>query len=791
MLKNHVLAALRQFRKNPVYSGLNILGLAVGTACFLLIFLWVENETGYDRSLPHSEHIYRVTTDVRLRSGQEKFYALSTSGLAGALKTEYPEVLGSTRIVPSSQILLRNGDVSFFERDFVYADSEFLDVFRFPLAAGDPATALKEPNSILMTREMAAKYFGSEDPIGKSITAENGRVYAVTGILERPGIPSHVRADFVANPGNAPFFNHPTWNALGIYTYVELEKAVSVPEFEAKIQDLATKYVGPQGRELFTYRLQPATSIHLHSDREGEFATVVGITQVRLLSVVAVMVLLVACVNFVNLSTARAGRRSREVGVRKVLGAQRGRLFRQFLFESFLSTLLAFGIGIGLAQLSLPWFNSLWNTSLGLESGQHLAILVPLAVFIGLLAGCYPALVLSSFRPGVMLKGSGERGRAAARLRKALTVFQYGAAIILLISTAVVAGQMSYLRKKNLGFDREQILCVRLRSPEVVRDLEGIKREFMRDPEIVAAAASSALPGIQTAVVPYVPEGFDDNSILVRTVYVDHDFIPSLGMTIVEGRGFSQEFPTDAATAYVINQTAKTRFGWTKAVGKTITCTLRDEPEGTVAGQVIGVVADFHVRSLHEAIEPVIIRVRPEASRFLFLKLRSADLERTRASVEEKIAARQPEYPPETFFLDGVLDNLYGSESRLGRIFKNFSLVTVLIACMGLLGLSAYDAEQRTKEIGIRKVLGATTPNVLWLLTRESAMLVLLANMIAWPIGYLLMENWLRNFAHKTSINPAVLVVSGAAALVVAVLTAGFQAFRAASANPVESIRYE
>jgi putative ABC transport system permease protein len=791
MLKNHMRTAVRQFLNNPVYSSLNILGLAVGTACFFLIFLWVEHETGYDRALPNADRIYRVTTDVHLPSGQDKIYALSTSGLAVALKAEYPEVLASTRIAPSEQILLRSGDAAFFERNFVYADSNFLEVFRFTLTAGDPSEAMKRPYSLLMTRATAAKYFGREDPVGKTLTADNRQSYTVTGILEDAGTPSHIRADFIANPGTAHFFNHPTWNALGVYSYVELDRRADPSAFEAKIQDLATKYVGPKGKELFRYRLQPVTSIHLHSDREGEFATVVGVTQVRLLSAVAVMILLVACVNFVNLSTARAGRRAREVGVRKVLGARRGGLFRQFLFESSLSTLAAFGVGLGLARLALPWFNSLWATSFGLDLKHHLPILFPLAVVTGLLAGSYPALILSSFRPGVTLKGPRGHGGAAAFLRKSLIVSQYAAAIILLISTAVVSGQMNYLRKKNLGFDRNRILGVHLRSPDVVRGIEGVKHELLRDPEIVAAAAAEGIPGLGTAVVPYVPEGFDGNSILVRTLYVDHDFIPSLGLKIVEGRAFSREFPSDTTTAYIINETARLRFGWTHAVGKTITCTFREERDDRAKGRVIGVVEDIHVRSLREPVEPVIIRVRPEALQFLYLKLRGTDLLRTRASVEARMAALQPQYPPETFFLDAVLDGLYGNESRLGRIFKDFSLITILVACVGLFGLAAYDAEQRTKEIGIRKVLGATIPDILWLLTRESAGLLVLANLISWPVGYFLMENWLRGFAYRTSVGPAVLVVSGAAALAVALITVSVQAYRAAVADPVRSIRYE
>jgi len=793
MLKNQVWSAVRQFRKDPFYSSLNILGLAVGTACFLLIFLWVEHETGYDRSLPNADRVYRVMTDVHLSSGQNKFYAFSTSGLAPALKAEYPEVLGSTKIMPRGPILLRYKDVSFFERDLVFTDSDFLDVFPRPLAAGDPSAALKRPNSLLMTREMARKYFGDKDPIGKTVTVNNADSFVVTGIMENARAASHFRADFVANPGNAPGFKHSSWTQIGAtYTYIELAKTASLREFEAKIQDLATKYVGPQGKELFTFRIQSVTSIHLHSDREGEFAAVNGAAQVRLLSAVAALVLLVACVNFVNLSVARAGRRAREVGIRKVLGAQCDGLFRQFLFESFLSTLAAFGLGLVLTDLALPWFNALWGVSLSFNPGGHALLLACLAAVIGLLAGSYPALVLSSLRPGFALRTASGRGKTAGLLRKALIVFQYSAGIVLFISTAVVAGQMSYLRAKSLGFDKDRILAVRLRSPDVVRNIEGVKREFLRNPDIVAAAAASSPPGIQADVRSYAPEGFDGNKIVVRTLFVDHDLIPAFGMTVAAGRAFSREFSTDASTALVINRTAQIRFGWTEAVGKTIAFNDRPNvPESTVMGRVIGVVEDFPIRSLHQQVEPVILRLQPDAFQFLFLKLRGTGVEWTRTAVEETMKVLQPQFPPEMRFLDDMLDNLYGNESRLGGLFKSFSLVTILVACLGLLGLAAYDAEQRTKEIGIRKVLGATTPKIILLLTRESAGLVMLANLIAWPVGYVLMENWLRNFAYRTSVSPAALIVSGAAALAVAVITVSVQAYRAAAADPVRSLRYE
>lgn len=790
MLINHLKSAIRQFRKNPVYASLNILGLAVGTAGFVLVFLWVEHETGYDRFLPGADSVYRVTTDVRLPSGQSRYYALSTSGLAAALKDEYPEVLSSIRLLPGS-VLIRRGDISAFEQRFVNIDPGFLEVFPFPLAAGNPAEALRAPRSLLMTREMARKYFGDEDPIGKAVTIDNDAEYRVTGLLAETRGESHLRADFLANPGSPPYFNHSTWNALGIYTYVRLARGVAPAEFEAKIQELATKYAGPRGREIFTYHLQPMTSIHLHSNREAEFAPVVGVAHVRLLSAAAVLILLVACVNFVNLSTARAGRRGREVGVRKILGARRDGLFRQFLSESFLSTFAAFGAGLGLAYIALPWFSSFSGVSLSLDPARHLPGFGALAVAVGLLAGTYPSMVLSSFRPATALKWQGRRSTGAVLLRKGLVVFQYSTAIILLISAGVVAGQMRQLRAKDLGFDPDRILGVRMRSPDLIRDYEGAKRGLLQDPNIAEACAAGGLPGIQTAAVPFVPEGFDGNSIIIRTLFVDHDFIPAMKMKIASGRAFSREIASDTMTAYVINRAAQARFGWTEAVGKTLTCTLSSEPEGMATGRVIGVVEDFHVRSLRQEVEPAVLRVRPEALQFLYLRLRGGDVAATRAAVEEKMKAFQPQFPPETFFLGEGLDRLYLNEERLGRILRGFALLTALVACLGLLGMTAYAAEQRAKEIGIRKVLGAKTSWVLWLLGRESAGLVLLANVLAWPAGYFLMESWLRNFPYRTSVEPPLLVLSGAAALALATLTVSAQAYRAAAADPVKSIRYE
>ena len=791
MLKNGLLSALRQIRRSPVYAGLNIVGLGVGSAGFILLLLWVANELGTDRSWPDAARTYRVTTDVRLQSGQKKFYALSTSGLAPALKAEYPEVAASTRVLPTGQVLLRRGEASFYERNFYYADADFLSVFPVTLLSGSAAEALRRPRTLLLSREMAAKYFGAEDPLGRTVLADNSVEYEVAGVFDPPRGGSHIRADFLANPGEAPFFNHPTWNALGIYTYARLAPGVSPGDLEIKIQDLATKYVGPQGKDLFTYRLQPVTSIRLRSDREAEFSPVVGLTQVRLLAAVAVLILAVSCVNFVNLATARSGRRAREVGVRKVLGARRGGLFRFFLSESFVSSTAAAGLGLVLARLALPVFNSLWETSLDLSPRADLPLFLGLALVIGLLSGGYPALVLSSFRPVLALRGRSSRTTGAAVLRKAMIVFQFSASIILFVAVGVVAGQLSYLRTKDLGFDRDQVLAVRLREDAVIRNYEGVKSEFLGDPGIEAAAMASSLPGFQAAVLPYVPDEFDGNSILVRTLFVDHDFIPAMGVRLAAGRSFQRDHPTDVETGLIISRSAQSRFGWKEAVGKTIACVNRDEPGGGLTGTVIGVVEDLHVRSLHQEIEPVILRVRPSALSMMFLKVKGGHLERARTLVEDRMKALQPRFPPETFFLDEGFDRLYTNERRLGRIFKTFSLITVLVACLGLLGLAAYAAEQRTKEIGIRKVLGASTARVVALFSREFVWGMAAANAVAWPAAFFFVHRWLRGYAYRIAIGPGPFLFAAGLTFAVALLTVGLRFFRAASVRPAITLKYE
>ncbi|MCJ7582737.1 MAG: ABC transporter permease [Candidatus Aminicenantes bacterium] len=792
MIKNYILCAFRVFKKNPSYTIINISGLAIGMACFILIFLWVKNEVTYDRFFENAEQIYRVTTDVNLASGQKKIYAFSTPSLAQALKEDYAEVQAATRIRPAPQTLVRQGLNSFFENAFMFADSNFLDVFSVSLEAGDRTSALKEPRSLLLTREMARKYFGDEDPLGKVLIINAEDPYTITGVLGNMPGNTHFRPYFLAYPGEEDLFTSPTWSSLSVFTYIRIQKEVSAALFEERIQDLAEKHIGPRGREFFYFRLQPITSIHLHSDREGEFAVVVDVMQIYLLCAVAVLILLVACINFINLSTARSNRRAREVGMRKVLGASRRTLGFQFLMESIFSSFLAFLLSLVLVELFLPLFNSLSGSELHMEFGLNAVVFFGMVILVGFLSGIYPAIVLSTFQPSAVLRGKLQKGQSGLLMRKALIVFQFGMTGILLIATGTVYKQMLFMKNKNLGFDKDQIVSVRMRGEEVVRNYEGIKNEMLQNPNILNASVSSSLPGFPIGQRAYIPEGFETNPLMVLTLYVDHEFIRTLGMNISEGRDFSRNAASaDTLISYIINKTAQSRFGWENALGKQITCTNSDEEEATATGTVIGVVEDFHLRSLHQNIEPVILRVRPDRFIVLNLKLKTLNITATMKFIENKFKMLQPEFPFEYWFLDDQFDSFYRSEDRLFSTFIAFSLLVVFIACLGLFGLAAFLAEQRTKEIGIRKILGASVLKITWLLTRDFSKWVIISNLISWPLASIIMQNWIQNFSFHTNIGFWILILSSVFTLVIAVLTTSFQAIKASLAHPANSLRFE
>lgn len=790
MIKNILLMTLRQLRKNPSYSALNILGLSLGLACFALIFLWLQNEWGYDRYYYKADSIYRINSDVNLRSGQKRLFGVTATGMAKALREEFPEVAASTRLMSFDEALVRKGEESFIERGFMHAESGFFDVFNYPLVQGDPAQVLKEPNSLVITLDMAKKYFGDADPIGETLTFDNLIEFKITGILGDIPANNHIRPNLVGYPGEIDPFNNSNWMALPLYTYVRLKEGTDAAAFEEKIQSLAEKYCGPRGPEIFQFRVLALTNLHFHSNRELELASRMDVVQIYLLSAVAVLILVVACINFVNLSTARSGRRAREVGVRKVLGAQRRGLTRQYILESAVTAQIAYIVSLAMVQLALPLFNSISDVELHLKRGDIL-FFFGLASIVGILSGCYPALVLTSFQPSAVLRGSWLKQGTGLGMRKALIVFQFAITVLLLIGTGVVFIQMRYVRNKNLGFDKDQIVSIRVRNQEVMRHHEAIKQDLLQNPSIESATVTSSLLGFPIAQRAYIPEAFDNNTLMLLTMFVDHDFIPTMGMDLIEGRNFNREFSTDTATAYIINQAAQERFGWESVVGKRIECTNPDETDKTRNGTVIGVLRNFHLRSLHEEIEPVLLRIMPDRYNILSLKLSGLNIPETMDFLEDKMEALLPHYPFEYWFLDSQIDSLYRNEQRLWRIFTAFSIITVLVACLGLFGLAAFMAEQRTKEMGIRKVHGAPVGHIVWLQVREFAFWVLLSNIIAWPPAYFIMERWLQNFIYRAQIPIYLFVLSGLLSLTIAIITVSFQAIRAAAMNPIHALRHE
>jgi putative ABC transport system permease protein len=718
-------------------------------------------------------------------------YSVSATGMAKALMEDFPEVAAAARWLPSGQAVVRSGDRIFFERGFVHADSGFFDVFNYPLTSGDPDQVLKEPNSLVLTEEMARKYFGAGDPIGKTLMFNNLSEFKVTGILGDIPANNHIRPSFVAYPGESPLFNNPNWMALPLYTYVRLREGTNAAAFEEKIQSLAEKYCGPRGPEIFQFRLLALTSIHLHSDREQELAPQMNVNQIYFLSAVAILLLAVACINFVNLSTARSGRRAREVGVRKVLGARRAMLTWQYIAESVISALIAFMVSLLLIQTMLPLFNSLSEVRLEFKSLALFAQFFGIVLGVGILSGCFPALILSSFQPSVVLRGRWLKRESGLGMRKALIVFQFAITVMLLIGTGVVSTQMRYIRNKKLGFDQDQILAIRIRDQAVLQDYEAIKQNLLLNPDIKRASVSSSLPGFPIAQRAYIPEAFENNILMLLTLYVDHDFISTMGIDVIAGRDFSREFTTDTATAYIINEAAQKKFGWANALGKRIECTNNDETDETRYGTVVGVVRDFHLRSLHQEIEPVLLRIRADLFNNLNLKLSGRNLPETIDYLEKKMATLQPNYPFEYWFLDMQIDSLYRNEQRLGRLFTAFSIITVLVACLGLIGLAAFMAEQRTKEIGIRKLHGAPVSHIVWLLVREFAFWVSISNLIAWPAAYFIMDRWLQNFSYRTQIPLYLFVFSGLISLFIAVFTVSTQALRAAGSNPIHALQHE
>jgi predicted permease len=774
MFANYLRTAWRNLVKHKVFSFINIAGLAVGMACCILIFLWVKDELSFDRFHQDHERLYRA---VNRQEGQ--WITSSGWALAPTLKREFPEIRKATRFCD------RNVLFSFEDRSLnktvAFVDPDFLEMFRFPLRKGDPRSALTANQSAVITATAAKAIFGTTDPLGKILRINSNQFQVpVTAIAEDPPANSSLRFDVLVPVKILGEEVDTDWSYES-QCYILLDRNASLQDVRKKIAPLVMKY----DRRVNTVRtldLQPLTRIRLHNVGGGG-----PILYVYIFATIAVFILLMACINFMNLATARAGTRSKEVGLRKVVGARKSDVVRQFYGESLLHAGLALVIAVALVLLVLPAFNRLAEKSLQLSFARDAGLLLGLlaiTLVTAVVSGSYPALVLSSFRPAAVLKSAAASRSAKSGLRRALVVVQFSIAVVLLIGTAAVRRQLDYIRNANLGYNRHHV--VSLGMNRVIRSsYQALKDEFLRDPGVVNVTAATGRPTYVGNINPFWWEGRNPGEYeTMNFVATDHDYIQTFEMEIAAGRDFSREFKTDVEN-YIVNEAAVRLMGFQDPVGKQFS--IWDHK-----GVIIGVVKDFHNRPLSQAITPTAITLLPNwAPSFMFVRVRPESVARTMDRVEATWKRLVPGQPFEPVFLDQSFDDLYRSDRRMGVLFRDFAGLAVFLSCLGIFGLAAFAAEQRTKEIGVRKVLGSSTRGIVALLSREFVVLVTIANVIAWPAGYFLTSRLLRNYAYRTDVPIWIFLGAALLAYLVALLTVSYQAVKAARTEPINALRYE
>jgi putative ABC transport system permease protein len=796
MIKNYIKIALRNFRRNKVYSLINVAGFAAGMACCLLILVYIRHELSYDRYHKDGERICRIVQDIRTKTANRVFAPISPM-VATTLKAEYPQVENAARVLTTSSRLVRREEKLFYEDRFMYADQELLDVLTIPFIRGNPREALTRPQTLVISERTALKYFGHDDPLGKTLEI-NQQEYEITGVAADPPANTHLKYDLIASMETLAEWEEMTnWYSTMFYTYLKLRPGVNVDDFSQQVSRLADKHVGEQLKEwgdTYHYFLQPVSGIHLHSHLRYEAEPPGNPFYVAIFSYVGLFILLIAGLNFMNLSTARSANRAKEVGLRKVVGAQKPQLIGQFLGESLLVTLLSLGLAMAAARLLIPFVNDLTGLSLGFNQLLSPLVLLSLlggAILAGLAAGIYPAFVLSAFRPTATLKGMFRSVSHGFALRKALVIIQFAISVVLIFGTLVISRQFNFMKNQYLGFEKEQKLILPLRGGISVKEnYESVKDLFSNHPSITGATVSSSVPGrgVSNFAISLVGEEDSKNQSMFH-LYFDHDFIPLYGIEMVAGRAFQKEMRTDIRGAFLINEAAVKAFGWSspeEALGKRLKTGF-----GGRTNPIIGVTKNFHYRGLQSEVEPLVMEFHPSVFRYLTLSIDLSDLKETLAFVESQWKALFPGYPYESFFLDTDFDQQYKAEEQVGRIFGVFTFLGLSIACLGLLGLASFTAECRTKEIGIRKVLGASSAGIVVMLSKQFTKWVLLSSIFAWPVAYYSMTMWLKNFAYRTRIDIATFLLSGLLVLVIALLTVSAQSIRAAASDPVDSLRYE
>jgi putative ABC transport system permease protein len=811
MILNYIKTAYRSLLKNKGFTTINILGLSLGLVSCLLIILYVVDELSYDRYNVNANRIYRVNEDLKLGENNV-LYAVCMPPLAQALKNDFPYVENTVRLKNGGSRHVKKGNVSILEDKTAFADPSLFSVFTLPMISGSPATALAEPNSVVLTETTAKKYFNSIDVVGKTLTFDNNNFYKVTGVIQDLPRQSHFNFDFFISMSTLPDSRSTEWLRSDYNTYVLFKNASDHKKLEAALPTFLNKYSGTQMQEqlkmsmaafeksgsFFRLNLTPLTDIHLKSNRSGELGANGTIQYVYIFSAIALFILLIACVNFMNLSTARSSNRAREVGVRKVLGAGRKQLIAQFLTESILVTFAAAVIAFIATQALLPAFNQIAGKDITINF-QTLVWLIPallvIVLVVGALAGSYPAFYLSAFNPVNVLKGKLSTGFKGSRLRSFLVVLQFSISIFLIIGTLVIYNQLSYIQNKDLGYNRNQVLVIQNTSELNNNNAAKIfKQEVKQLPGVTDATLTGYLPTSKSknTAIFFKDASFDQKKALFpQTWEVDEDYIKTLEMKMVSGRSFSSQMLTDSS-GIIINESAAKFLGLKDPLNKPLYRSNggKQDLSNSKAYHIIGVVKDFNFSSLRDVVSPVVL-VMAQNTGSLSIRASTNNLPALISQIQQKWNEVSPNIKMNFSFMDQDFDASYRAEQRMGTIFIVFTSLAIIIACLGLFGLAAYAAEQRTKEIGIRKVLGASVSAITTMLSIDFIKLVFIAIVISLPVGWFLMNKWLQDFAYRESIHWWVLALAGTTAILIALITIGFQSIKAALSNPVDSLRSE
>jgi putative ABC transport system permease protein len=804
MFTNFIKVSIRNLFKHKFYGSINIAGLTIGIASTIFILLYVQDELSFDKQFAGYERIYRVNLIGRIQNEDLKM-SVSCAPMAAALVADYPEVEHSTRVnALVGEPLIRYKENSLIEKNYMMADSTFFDLFKWPLIQGNASTALNRKNTVVLSERIAKKYFGNEDPVGKMIEIGDARdKFEVTGIMKNWPANSHLNPEIISSFLTDDYSRNQNWISNNIYTYVLLREGTTQLQFESKLRGLIQKYVGPQmekiiGADLksfekagnkWGYSLIPLTDIHLHSIYTGELKPTGNYSSIYIFSIVAILIILIACINFMNMSTAKSSLRAKEVALRKILGSLRGNIMVQFIIESIFLAIISLFLALLLVEVLMPLFNQIAGKEISLILTNPLTYVIFLGIglVVGLLAGSYPAFFLSSFEPVRIFRGEIVKGRSRLTLRGILVIVQLTVTIGLFISTIVIARQIKYVQLKKLGFEKDNVLVIQ-RTPSLGTNAGVFKQELLKIPEIKTASFISALPGQLYGTEAYTLEGLGPaGTRAYRNMSADEDFQQTLKLEMVAGRWFSKDMPTDT-NSIVVNEALVKAAGLKDPVGKSLQRMLG--PQDWITQRIVGVVKDFHTESLHKSITPLVIWFSVYHNS-LAVRINSGNplnvIEKIRTLWEKFQPAQPMNY---TFFSDDWL-TLYKNEQRSKSLFTIFSILSILIAALGLLGIAAFIAEKRTKEIGIRKVLGASIPSVLRLMTREIYVYTGIATVLSWIISYYFMREWLNNFYYRVNLSAWTFIFSSALALLIAIITVGSISFFAAKSDPIKSIRYE